>query len=558
MNLQVRQRGGFFSDEAAYYSITQSIAYDLDLRYTKADIYRIKKNFGTPQGIFIKKGKDGNLYFSKSFIYPLFAAPFFRIFGVNGFFIFHSILLLIILIYGYLISLKYYKKGVGLSYILLFVFGSVSWVYFFWITADFFNFAMFFIAYLIFFYYKDEDKNILPLIISAFILGIITFSKPPNLFLTIPILYYIVFVKKSFKKFLLYSFFYILPALFLFMIQYSFTGDWNFMGGERKSFYYRFPLEQKSYTFDNLGIKMSSSNYWQRYYITPKIFLLNLIYFFVGRYTGLLIYGLPGFIFLILFLFRRERNYLKYIIVLTFFIEIFVYIGLAPDNYFGGAGSLGNRYALNFFPLLFFLFPKKIDLKKILYIAMGSVLFLAPAFFEPIFYSAYTGELSKTPILSLFPPELTQISSIPTNINPHAYRKPLVNSKIYILNNNFNGLKEDRGIWMYKEGTIEFVLETTKKCENLKLLLKNNPLKELNYVKIKIGSKKIKLTLDSDEAKEVILQGVKPSLRLRKYYYYYGKIYSSTSTIPFYITRDNTDRRRVSLYFKPVFEKCAE
>jgi hypothetical protein len=558
VNIQARQRGGFFSDESAYYSITQSIAYDFDLKYTKTDIYRIKKNYGIPQGIFIKKGRDGNLYFSKSFIYPLFAAPFFRIFGVNGFFIFHSILLLIIMIYGYLISFRYYKSKIGIGYILLFIFGSVAWLYFFWITADFFNFSMVFISYLIFFYYKDEEKNIIPLILSAFILGIVTFSKPPNIFLTLPMLYYIVFKKKSFKKFILYSAFYILPAVLLFTVQYSFTGDWNFMGGERKSFYYRFPLEQKNYTFDKLGIKMSSSNYWQRYYITPKIFFLNLIYFFIGRYTGLLIYGLPGLIFLILFLFRRERNSLKHIIILTFFIEIIVYIGMAPDNYFGGAGSLGNRYGLNFFPLLFFLFPEKIDLKKIFYIAAVALLFLAPAFFEPLFYSAYTGELSKTPVLRMFPPEITQISSIPTNINPHAYRKPLVNSKIYILNNNFNGLKEDRGIWMYKEGTIEFILETTKKCDNLKIFLKNNPMKELSFVSIKIGSKKSKLRLSSDEAKNIVLFGIKPSLKLRNYYYYYGKISTTTSAIPFYITKDNRDRRRVSLYFKPVFEKCAE
>ena len=31
------------------------------------------------------------------------------------------------------------------------------------------------------------------------------------------------------------------------------------------------------------------------------------------------------------------------------------YILITPDNYFGGGGSLGNRYFLNIFPFFFFL-----------------------------------------------------------------------------------------------------------------------------------------------------------------------------------------------------------
>ena len=51
-DLSVRQRGGFFSDEAAYFSAVQSLAYDHDLQYTRRDLFRIKKEFATgPQGI---------------------------------------------------------------------------------------------------------------------------------------------------------------------------------------------------------------------------------------------------------------------------------------------------------------------------------------------------------------------------------------------------------------------------------------------------------------------------------------------------------------------------
>lgn len=559
VDIRVRQRGGFFSDEASYFSITQSIAYDFDLKYTKKDIYRIKRDFGTPQGIFLKKGKDGTLYFSKSFIYPLLVAPFYKIFKTNGFFIFHAILLSLILFLGFKLAKKYFEKNLALIYTLLFTFGSIAWIYFFWMTADFFNFAIVFLSYLIFFIYKDSPK-ISPLLLSAFLLGIATFSKPPNIVLTLPLLFILVFKKKNLKKFLLFSLSYILPAILLFGFLYLMTGDWNFMGGERKSFYYKFPYEQKDYTFENLGIKMTASNYWERYYITPKIFFLNLIYFFIGRYTGAFIYLFPGIFFMLLFLWRKERsnNIEGIIILITFFIEILIYTGLAPDNYFGGAGSLGNRYALNFYPILFFLFPRNLDLKKAFSGFVLPFLFLAPAFFDPIFYSGYTGELSKIGILKNFPPEITQILSIPTNINPHAYRKRLQNSNIFILNNNFNAIKEDRGIWIYEEGKIEFVLETFKKCKILKLELLNIPAKKEHIIKIKIGGIKRKIKLKPSERKDIFLFNIKPTLRIKKRFYYYGYIKTALSTIPFYTTKENRDRRRVSLYFKPIFEKCVE
>ncbi len=557
VNIVVRQRGGFFSDEASYFSITQSIAYDFDLKYTKEDIYRIKRDFGTPQGLFLKKSKDGSLYFSKSFIYPLFAAPFYRIFKTNGFFIFHSILLFLILFYGFKVSEREFGKNTGFFYIFFFIFGSIAWIYFFWITADFFNFATVFLAYLIFFYHRGSNE-VLPVLISAFLLGVATFSKPPNIALTIPLLFLLLFKKRSLKSSILFSLSYILPAILLFGFLYSMTGDWNFMGGERKSFYYKFPLEQKDYTFDNMGIKMTASNYWERYYITPKIFFLNLIYFFIGRYTGAFIYLFPGIFFMLLFLWRRERSIEGWLLLLTYFVEILIYTGLAPDNYFGGAGSLGNRYSLNFYPLLFFFFPKNINLKKIIYGFILPVMFLAPAFFDPIFYSGYTGELSKSGLVKLFPPEITQILSIPTNINPHTYRKRLVNSNIFILNNNFNAIREDRGIWIYESGKIEFVLETREKCKILKLELLNNPFPEDNLITIRIGGRKKKIKLKPNERKDIFLYNIKAYLKTKSYFYYYGYIKTTTSTIPFYTTKNNKDRRRVSLYFKPIFEKCAE
>ena len=86
INIPALQKEFLFADEATYFSITQSLAYDFDLEYSMQgqDLNRYYRKFGSgPQGIFLKKGKDGKIFFAKSFIYPLFSAPFLRIFGVN-------------------------------------------------------------------------------------------------------------------------------------------------------------------------------------------------------------------------------------------------------------------------------------------------------------------------------------------------------------------------------------------------------------------------------------------------------------------------------------------
>src|SRR5206468_2624503 len=94
---------GFKSDEATYYMMAYSLTEDGDLTYTKEDLTRVWREFPSgPAGVFLKKGRtlagapDPNpnrLYYGKSFIYPLFAAPFVKVFGTNGFLVLHALLL---------------------------------------------------------------------------------------------------------------------------------------------------------------------------------------------------------------------------------------------------------------------------------------------------------------------------------------------------------------------------------------------------------------------------------------------------------------------------------
>ncbi len=111
---------GIQSDEATYYMMGYSLALDGDLTYRREDLERVWREFPSgPAGVFLKKGRDvtdwgfmrrppfvwttsvpdpdpSRYYFGKSFIYPVFAAPFVRVFGTNGFLLFHAVLLALV------------------------------------------------------------------------------------------------------------------------------------------------------------------------------------------------------------------------------------------------------------------------------------------------------------------------------------------------------------------------------------------------------------------------------------------------------------------------------
>ncbi len=130
--------------------MTQSIALDGDLEYTTKDLARYYYSFDAgPQGIFLKKAKDGRIFYAKSFAYSLFAAPFIRLFGVNGFLVFHSFLLFLILFLGKRYLSLNNPEGLSLGVTLTFLFASIACIYYFWISPDFFNLSLiFFILFL--------------------------------------------------------------------------------------------------------------------------------------------------------------------------------------------------------------------------------------------------------------------------------------------------------------------------------------------------------------------------------------------------------------------------
>ncbi len=567
------RRGGFMSDEATYYTMAMSIAQDRDLLYTKDDLVRVFEKFSTgPQGLFLKKGKGGKLFYAKSFAYPLFVSPFFSIFGYKGFFIFHSLLLFLVLTAGY-ISLK----GIASSSLIpiTFVFASVCWVYFWWMTAELFLFSLIFLA-LFFWLGKYINPEPLPIkflkgkssdIISAILFGIATFAKPPLvIFAGLFSLYYLLKRKPSNKHknknfiFIIYYFFkekllypaflfliVIFTALSFFGINYLLTGDPNYMGGERKSFYFHWPYEKDEYTFENMGYLMTSENYWQRFHLTPEMFFSNIFYYFFGRYSGMAWYFFPAFLSLIIFIFRKNKELWEYLLLGSTLLIILVMITLSPDNYYGGGGTIGNRYFMGLYPAFFFLGRGKGFKSAILEIFVA-LFFLSTIFFNPLYASSFPGTHVKTFPFKIIPPEFTLVETYSTNTNPHAFRIPFGDGPLYYLyfmNDSFYR-REGMGFWTVGKESCEMMVEVTRECKGLQIRITNNPGRANNKVVVKVNGRKEEFLMLPSEVK--VLKFHKKGFRFKKHFLFHVKIYSKNYYNPYFSLKENLDNRNLGVF----------
>jgi len=221
-----RNQGGFLSDEATYFAMIQSLALDGDLVYQRQDIARIKDRFWVgPMGLFLKKNPDGRLTYSKSPAYPLLAAPFFLLLDNHGILLCNGLMLFFCLLMGYLLLAAYHPPEKSLSFVLVFIFCSVTPVYIWWFTADLFNFFVMFSG-LFFFFYPFAKKNLRLLAAPFFALAI--FSKPSSL-IPIAVILLILPFRRRWKETIVFG---LLLALFLGLLTafyYSQSGTFNFM-----------------------------------------------------------------------------------------------------------------------------------------------------------------------------------------------------------------------------------------------------------------------------------------------------------------------------------------
>ncbi len=492
---------GFFSDEATYHMMAYSLAFDGDLRYEPKDLARVYElgYSAGPSGIFLKRDPEsGAIYYSKAFAYSLAAAPFVRAFNDNGFLLLHALLFGVVLAAGYAYLKRAVSDANAATYALTYFLASVCLVYFFWITPEWFNLSLIFLATFLWLYKEappggEEGAHFARIhwlegnwtdIAAALLFGIASYSKPPNIIIAGFFFMWLLY-QRRWQRFAAGAVVFALVVVAFFAVTTANTGDWNYMGGDRKTFnaVSGYPFSTPIDTFDSVGIPMVTNleDYKDRIPV-PRALAADLIYVWVGRNAGLLVYMFPAVMAIMMFLAapRRSLRGPHAFVLAAWTASILAYVLVIPDNWIGGGGTIGSRYFVSAYPLLFFLIPAGAGLVGAVSAWAIASLFLSQIMLNPYASSHDPSMHTKAFPFRMLPVELTLLNNLPFNTSPDHRRiqlHPDENIFVYFLDDNTHGREPDTwGFWTVMGRDTEFVIRTPAPASSITLEIRNGPV----------------------------------------------------------------------------------
>jgi len=463
---------GLKSDEANYVAAALSAAYDGDLAFDHNDLVRFEGLYHQgPDGIFLKRGKvvrfrvDGSfpflhrtkqddpninrLYFGKSIAYSVVAAPFVRIFGLNGLLLLHVWLLAAASVAAYLFLSAQSPPLAAATFVSAFLGASVVPVYGAFLMPEIFNVTLVTLAYFFWLYKEVAPASRLARpwtdVVAAVLLGIGTYSKPIPVAVLVAPLVLLAWMRKRWQHGLMLG----LVAITVTVLWFSFTalvsGEFNYQGGDRKYFALRFPFETPEATWFSFRGSVTTDTSTPREVLTsnelPARFAHNVVYFLVGRHFGFVPYFFPGVIAVAWWLTSRSRADTWRLCVfgglVTSAIVTLVYL---PWTWSGGGGPPGNRYFLSAYPLVLFLVPAGISIAPGLLAWAGGALFTVKMLVSPFWAAKFPYLVTEKGPARRLPVELTMANDLPVRLAqplraPIQYRDdPGV--KLYFLDEN--------------------------------------------------------------------------------------------------------------------------
>jgi hypothetical protein len=592
----------FKGDESTYYMLGHSLARDFDFQYERKDLIRVWEEFSGPEGVFLKTGKDveirgsssfpffrwlkredpqreTRLYFSKSYIYPLIAAPFIVLFGTNGFLVLHALLIAFDLLVIYLFVLVATKSNwVALPMAIAFLGVSVVPVYFVWLTPELLNFSL--VLYAVFFWaYKEVAPNALnvpsaPNYIAAFLVGLATFSKPPHLLVLLPM----VLLAASRRQWRRAAGMLVICGAVtagLFALNAAITGEFNYQGGDRKTFYsyLGYPFANTWETFDTISSAVRGREDLMVGDVlvnthSATVLRHNLWYFLVGRNAGLLPYFFPGILAVALFLFAKQKHLWQWLSLATIVGVIVFHVFVWPFTWNGGGGPVGSRYFLPFYALFLVLIPATASLGAAIISFVVAANFTAQLVMNPFYVSLAPGTHTKSGILRIFPIELTLLHDLGVAQERERMKRqvgppdPFPQTLAYFMDDNSFVPEEDPAgskdwwFWVKGRATAEIVLRApieslgennwvTKQIARLTVEVRNGGA--ANQVTLKTGSESQTFTMTPGELRVVPLAmpaGVPFRREVQPTSYLYNLSVSTTAGfVPFLEVPCNTPRK---------------
>jgi hypothetical protein len=504
----VKNGFGVKSDEATYVSMAMSAAYDRNFSYERRDLERY---FGLyrygPDGIFLKRGKrlrmsvngtppfvhlaktadvrSDRLYFGKAMIYPLVAAPFVRLLGLNGLLVLNVLLLFGVCVCGYTFLAARSRPGPALAFTLAFVAAACIPVYAVFLLPEVFNFAVVSFAYFLWLYKEVAPSRHMRFltgsgsdIAAAILIGVATYSKINHGLLIAPIVLWL-WWRRQYLTGLVVAAVFAIATLGLFWTNALVTGEFNYQGGDRKSFVAHFPFDGSAESaWDNRGTEMSTNDADLEIVLEPgefpARFAHNVEYFLIGRHFGFIPYFFPGVVCVVLWLLSRERW--RPWRVLTFLAvagSALAWLIIAPYTWSGGGGPPGNRYFMSQYAMLLFLTPPLTSFAPAVIAWIGGALFTAKILVNPFYAAKFPYTIAERGFARRLPVELTMANDLPIMLDTPRTHIWYSEVMLYFLDQHayvpelVDRDTGERGIWIAGDGRADIIVRTEWPIDHL-------------------------------------------------------------------------------------------
>ena len=589
---------GIQSDEATYYMMGHSLALDGDLTYRRQDLMRVWREFPSgPSGVFLKKGRDitdwgfmrrppffwttsvpdadpSRYYFGKSFIYAAFAAPFVRVFGTNGFLVFHALLLALVAWCSYVFLHARMSAATAATLTAAFLMVSVVPVYFVWIAPELFIFSVGLLAYFCWLYKQVATREQAPAgmrwlfggaseVVAAILLGIVTFSKVTNALLFPPLVLWQLW-QREWRRAIVSTIAFTVVTVGLFAINTAISGEWNYQGGEdRSAFYNEYPLQSPTSSFA-VGVPKERNEALWEIIFDRRVFGSNLVhnlaYFVVGRYSGILAYFFPALFALVAFAggFRRRPAW-QYFVVAAALGQILIFVIGTPYTWNGGGGSVGNRYFMSAYGLFLFVMPvlPRLWLAFVPWIVGG--LFTAPLVLNPFFVSFYPGSYREVRAAALAACRVDARLRLANQHRPLTCvacgsaitRARTTSASSSISSTTTAYLPEtDKSFWVKGESRAEFLIKTDRPMSRAVLTLTAGPVP--TEVVARVGKRTQTVSLKAGEQQRVFFNLDPGFLYQGTWPVWTASVSSSRGFVPIFHEAGSPDTRYLGVRVDPM------
>jgi hypothetical protein len=582
-------------DEATFVAMALSLAHDGDLEYTPVDFDRFKALYGRgPDGIFLKRGHDvgvtlqaawppiqvirvpmpadQRLEFSKSFAFAVFAAPFVAAFGLSGILLMNTLLLVAVAVCSVAFARARCGPIAGTIIGLAFWAATVVPVYLVWLTPEILNVALVG-GGLFFWLYKEVAPSTAwagwraPWTdwMAAFLIGIATFSKPPNAVFIAPVACVLLY-RRQWRVGLIAAAMFLVGSAGNFGLNALATGHWNYQGGDRKSFYTSFPFDGTGYTYDSLERTMATDGADADMHLAPDrlraMLPSNIRYFFFGQYAGLFPFFFPGAAILVMFLWRwRDATLWQWLLLLACGGGALVLLVLTPNSWSGGGGPVGNRYFISLYPALLFLLPTGLRVWSAAAIALVGLICMGPVLARPAQMSQEPWRIGEHWPLRVLPVELTLLDDSPARLLPSRGRIPFrINSFVlmyYMDGNSYSpepaggiaGAPTD-GFWIAGDRTARIGLRSSTPLTSVTFTVWS---REPNTFMVDMQGRAASVSLAAGQTGTLRLIPGDP-VYIGTSYAYVWTMSTTAGFVPAEIDPDSADTRNLGVFVKPVFE----